>query len=109
MNVSAIFQDGYDGELSGAVWIIDTAPNRIRFEEKTNLDPNSALFRTECCKTREAALCGIIWGIQDHYPDWEFISVFGVSLEASITKILQDDCEMKPTNNGFNCMRANHK
>lgn len=105
--MSAIFQNQYDGELSGAVWIIDTVPNRVRFEEAAELDPNSALFSTENYDTLQSALCGMIWNIQDHYPDLETISVIGVDLDSSTTKILQDDYETETTNNGFVCRRAN--
>lgn len=106
MNVSAIFQHQYDGELSGAVWIMDTTSNRVCFEGTTDLDPNSALFSTESYATLQSALCGIIWSIQDHYPDLETISVIGVDLDTSMTRILQDGYETETTSNGFICRRT---
>ena len=107
MNVSAIFQSQYDAELSGAVWIVDTAPNRVLFEGTTDLDPNSALFSTESYDTQESALCGTIWSIQDHYPNLEMVSVIGVDLDKSMIKVLQNDYETETTSNGFVCRKKN--
>jgi hypothetical protein len=77
MNVSAIFNNEYDGDVSGAVWLVDTAKNRNWFAQQIDLDPSSALFFTERYETKEKALCYMIWSIQDHYPEWELCPKVG--------------------------------
>lgn len=103
MNVSAIFQKHYEGELSGAVWIIDSASNRARFEGSTEIDQNSALFSMDNYKTLQSALPEIIWNIHDHYPDLEAVFVVGVDFETSLVKNLQDDYDIELTTGGFIC------
>ena len=106
MNVAAIFHDQYDGELSGAVWLVNTSPNRARFEKSKDLNPNSALFSIENYGSLQSEICEIVWGIQDHFPDLDFISVKGVDLEASIPDALHPEYEIENSADGFHCRRV---
>lgn len=101
MNILAIFDDEFYGDASGAVWLIDTVQNRKWFEQKVGLDPKSALFAAERYDHQDKALCHMIWGIQDHYPDWERISVLGFKLNASVGDTLRDDGRIEAAENGF--------
>lgn len=101
MNIRAIFDDEFHGDTSGPIWLIDSAQNRKWFEQRTDLDPKSALFAAEGYDHEEAALCHMIWGIQDHYPDWEKISVCGFKLTASIRDALRDDGRIAAAEDGF--------
>lgn len=103
MNVLAIFQDDYNGALSGAVWMIDTVANRVRFEESTGLDSNSALFSIGRYNSRQSALLCMIWGIHDHYRDVATITVVGVGLDKSTARELQGDYDITATKDGFIC------
>ena len=107
MNVTAIFDSHYEGELAGAIWILDTAPNRVRFGESTGLDPNSALFSTKSHDTPKSTPVRIIWSIMDHHPDFEKIVVIGVDHDASISKKLKKDCETEASSEGIICWRGN--
>ena len=107
MMVTAIFDGQYEGELTGAVWILDTRPNRIRFEASTGLDPNSALISANDDDTPQTAPVEVIWSIMDHYPEFEKIVVIGVGHDASIAEALKDDCDTEATTEGFICWRAN--
>lgn len=78
MTIKAILETAYEGEASGAVWIVDTPANEIWFEQnRPKLATNSALFSSERYTSGEEALCHMIWGIQDHFPDWQEIRVIG--------------------------------
>lgn|GEM_PF-3585753 len=103
----AIFENQYAGDLSGAVWIADTAANRRRFEQAIGLHPNSALFSKENYDAHQIALCQTIWSIQDHFPDLEMITVIGVEPNASIAAALLDDFEIEPVGFGFRCRPTN--
>ena len=107
MMVTAIFDRQYEGELAGSVWILDTTPNRSRFEASTGLDPNSALISTNNDDTPRTAPVEVIWSIMDHYPEVEKIVVIGVGHEASIAEALKEDCDTEATTEGFICWRAN--
>ncbi|TDK43825.1 hypothetical protein [Antarcticimicrobium luteum] len=78
MIIKAILETAYEGEASGALWIVDTPANRIWFEQnRPKLAENSALFSSERYTSRQDALRHMIWGIQDHFPDWQEIWVIG--------------------------------
>lgn len=79
-DIHAIFDSTFSGETSDAVWIIDTPANRIWFEKaQTYLAPDSALFLVERYSSTEEALCHMIWGMIEHFPDWQHITVCGLA------------------------------
>ena len=107
MDVSAIFEKDFRGELSGAVWLLDTPENRSRFDKSYDLDPNSALFSVNGFNTLQSGLVEKVWSIHDHYPDLGSITVIGVKLSMFITKELEGDYVFEENNDGFICRPAN--
>lgn len=101
MNIHAIFDDEFHGDTSDPIWLIDSVQNRKWCEQKTGLDPNSALFAADRYDHQDEALCHMIWGIQDHYPDWERISVRGFKLNASVRDTLRDEGRIEAAEDGF--------
>ena len=101
MNISAIFDTEYNGNASGAVWLVESETNRNWYDRQSDLDPNSALFLTEMYGTSEKAVCHMIWSIQDHFADWETITVIGMDLVGSISNELRDDGRIETKSVGF--------
>lgn len=91
MHIRAIFDRQFAGEAWGAAWIADSPANRNWFESnKAKLAPNSALFVVERYASPQMALCHMIWGIQDHFPDWQMISVSGIEPALPVPEELQN-------------------
>lgn len=91
MEIHAIFDSHFTGQSCDAVWIVDSPANRIWFDEaKGSLDPNSALFRVESHKSVQLALCYMIWGIVEHFPEWQKICVTGIVPATSVPSELLD-------------------
>jgi len=101
MNISAIFDTEYNGNASGAVWLVESETNRNWYDRQSDLDPSSALFLTEMYGTSEIAVCHIIWSIQDHYSDWSTITVIGTELSRLINDEIKNDGNITATQDGF--------
>ncbi|OYX43137.1 MAG: hypothetical protein B7Z02_09755 [Rhodobacterales bacterium 32-67-9] len=92
MEIKAIFDVRFQGEGKGSVWLTDSPDNRIWFERnRGNLASNSALFIAEHYDSIQAALCYMIWGIEDHFPDWQRIMVYGIEPAISVPSELADE------------------
>lgn len=107
MVVSVIFDKDFRGELSGAVWLLDTPENRIQFEKSNDLDPNSALFSGSDFSNSRYELAQLFGSIHDHYPDLEGIAVVGIKLNTLIASELWDDYVVEEREDGFICYPAN--
>ncbi|WP_299622693.1 hypothetical protein [uncultured Tateyamaria sp.] len=107
MDVSAIFEKDFRGEINGAIWLVDTPENRSRFEKACGLDPNSALFSINDFNTLQSGVVEKVWSIHDHYPDLDSITFIGIELSASTAKELEDDYVFEEIKDGFICRPAN--
>jgi len=101
MKISAIFQPEYTGDVTGAVWIIASDANKQWFEQRSDLDPESALFHAEKHDTQEDAVCHLVWGIQEHFLNWETIAVIGLQLTRSLGDVLHKDGRTTSKYDGF--------
>lgn len=101
MDVTVIFDEHFKGNLLGSVWILDTEPNRKKFQQTTGLDPNSALFSIDNYNSIVSALSEMIWSVHDHFPDLETIFVRGASFELSAVEHLRKDYNVSSVDNGF--------
>ena len=92
MDVYAIFDCEFSGQSGGAVWIADSPVNRDWFERnEATLSPNSALFFVDRYESVQIALCHMIWGIDEHFPDWQRILVIEVDPAIPVpTEILNE-------------------
>ena len=92
MDVYAIFDSKFSGQPGGAVWIADSPVNRDWFERnKTTLSLNSALFLVDRYESAQIALCHMIWGIEEHFSDWQRILVIGVDPANPVPKELLNE------------------
>lgn len=102
MEIHAIFDRQYSGHPGEAVWIIDSPANRRWFEEaKANLAPNSALFLAERYASVQMALCYMIPGIKEHFPEWQRISVSGIAPAIPVPGELLDEGRWEVRQDGF--------
>lgn len=106
MDVSAIFEQVYQGKLNGAVWLLDTPENRRQFEKASDLDPNSALFSSKYFDTLPSALVEMVWSIHDHYPELTSITFVGVVLSPFIASELEGEYLVEERDGGFICYPA---
>ena len=92
MKIRAIFDSQFSGEATGSVWIVDSPANRPWFERaKPTLAEGSAVFLASRYESRELAFCYMVWGIQDHFPDWQQIHVSGLDPFFPIPDALKDE------------------
>ncbi len=78
MDVTVIFDPAYDGEASGAVWIVESPMNRLWFDRsRKHLDDSSAVFFGEGGSITDGAIRRVIWNLDDHYPAWRRIDLIG--------------------------------
>lgn len=78
MDVTLIFDQAYDGEASGAVWIVESPMNRVWFDRsRKHLDDSSTVFCAEGGAITDVAIQRVIWSLDDHYPAWRRIDVIG--------------------------------
>ena len=100
MKVSIIFDKAFDGKASQAVWLVDSAGNRLWLNRCSGtLDPNSALFR------ETTPVMNIIWSAQEHHPSWMELDVIGLPLTADLTASLADEGVVEPVEGGFRLLR----
>lgn len=102
MEIHAIFDSQFSGQSGDAVWIADSPVNRIWFDKaKANLAPNSALFHVERFRSVQMALCYMIWGIVEHFPEWQRIWVTGIAPAISVPNELLDEGRWETLQNGL--------
>lgn len=85
MDIHAIFDENYSGPLVEAAWIVESAANREWFAAaKGRIGPNSAIFSLDRYRSVERALCHVVWGIEEHFPQWRKIIVLGLTSTISV-------------------------
>jgi len=107
MEILAIFDESYSGAPGDAVWIVDSVSNRNWFAmAQSRLDENSAIFSWERYSSLESALCYMIWGIHDHFPDWQRILVVGWPPDRSLPIEMQEEGRWERRPDGLVLYRA---
>ncbi|PXA98078.1 hypothetical protein DMC47_10465 [Nostoc sp. 3335mG] len=78
MDVTVIFDPTYDGEATGAVWIVESSMNRLWFDRsRKHLDDSSAVFSVGGGAITDGVIQRVIWNLDDHYPAWRRIDLIG--------------------------------
>ncbi|MBB5714179.1 hypothetical protein [Sphingomonas aerophila] len=106
MEVSIIFDAAFQGQATGAVWIMDTDENRRWFDRQSDLDAGSAVFTPEGGELSRGAILRSIWNVQEHYPDWSRIIVAGAPSINELKDELRDEGNLTMTEQGFVLVRA---
>jgi hypothetical protein len=106
MEIAIIFDTAFRGEPASAVWIVESDANRRWFEQQTKLDEWSAVFTPEGGEIGCAAILRSIWNVQEHYPEWARIDVFGVLLTNDLASELREEGVVTETAEGFSLSRA---
>lgn len=105
MEIAIIFHTASRADACGAVWVVDSAENRIWFARQEGLDEGSAVFKPEGGEIGPAAVLRAIWDVEEHYPDWSRINVSGTSLSPDLLTALRDEGTVETTDHGFSLAR----
>jgi hypothetical protein len=106
MEITIIFDTTFNGQATGAVWIVESTENRRWFEKQTNLDVWSAVFTPEGGEIGRSAILRSIWNVQEHYPEWSRIELLGTRLTEELSNDLAGEGTVKEGENGFSLIRA---
>ena len=102
MDIHAIFDENYSGPLVEAAWIVESAANREWFAAaKGRIGPNSAIFSLDRYRSVETALCHVVWGIEEHFPQWRRIIVLGLTSTISVPAELEREGRWEKRTDGF--------
>ncbi|WP_416464762.1 hypothetical protein [Sphingomonas sp. VDB2] len=101
MEISIIFDTAFQGRAAGAVWIVQSDENRRWFDKQSDLDSGSAIFIPEGGEIGRDAILRSIWNVQEHYPDWSRINVYGAVLTKELASELRDEGNAMETDKGF--------
>ncbi len=101
MEISIIFDIAFQEQVAGAVWIVQSDENRRWFDKQSELDVGSAIFTPEGGKIGRDAILRSIWNVQEHYPDWSRINVYGAVLTQELANELRDEGNAMETEKGF--------
>lgn len=101
-DLHAIFDSAFSGPTGEAVWIVDSPANRIWFEAAgASLDRDSALFHAARYGSTEEAFCFMIWGMIEHFPEWQRLHVSGLAPATPIPEELSDEGRWEIHPDGF--------
>jgi hypothetical protein len=102
MDIHAIFDENYSGPLVEAVWIVESAANQAWFAAaKGRIGPNSAIFSLDRYRSVESALCHVVWGIEEHFPQWRRIIVLGLTSTFPVPAELEREGRCEKRMDGF--------